>query len=102
MRCSIRVSGAVSAGCRCDATWPSGAHRSGHHGAALRRLDGQRARVPLEEDDWGRAPTIVLVVGDLIYTQPISDPMRVTGAPSRTTSLAGHRKSADSRFDDAV
>ena len=41
---------------------------------------------------WAKDPDIILVVGDFAYGEPIHDPMNFTGAASRITSLAGHRK----------
>jgi hypothetical protein len=41
---------------------------------------------------WAVDPNIVLVVGDFVYSQPITDPDHVKGAASGITSLAGHRQ----------
>ena len=35
---------------------------------------------------------MILVVGDFVYDEPIHDPMNFTGAASKITNLAGHRK----------
>jgi len=48
--------------------------------------------IALADAIWATGPGIVLVIGDLIYTEPIADPMHIAGAPSGITSLAGHRK----------
>ena len=44
---------------------------------------------------WARDPGIILVVGDFAYTQPVTDPMNVTGAASRITNLTGHQRILD-------
>ena len=41
---------------------------------------------------WAKDANVILVVGDFDYRDPIRDPMNVTGAASKITSLAGHRK----------
>ena len=41
---------------------------------------------------WAKDRDVILVVGDFAYGQPIRDPMNFTGAASKITSLAGHRK----------
>jgi 3-keto-disaccharide hydrolase/alpha-L-arabinofuranosidase-like protein len=41
---------------------------------------------------WAKDPDIILVVGDFAYDHPIHDPMNFTGAASKITNLAGHRK----------
>jgi hypothetical protein len=41
---------------------------------------------------WAVDPHIILVVGDFVYGQPITDPDRVKGAASGITNLAAHRK----------
>jgi hypothetical protein len=46
----------------------------------------------IAEAVWAVDPQIVLVVGDFVYSQPITDPDRVKGAASGITSLATHRK----------
>ena len=51
----------------------------------------EQFRVPAEAI-WARDPKIILVVGDFLYTRPIRDPERISGAASGITSLAGHRK----------
>ena len=44
---------------------------------------------------WAVDPKIVLVVGDFVYGQPITDPDRIKGSASGITSLAAHRKILD-------
>jgi hypothetical protein len=44
---------------------------------------------------WAVDPQIILVVGDFVYSQPITDPERIKGAASGITSLSGHRKILD-------
>jgi alpha-L-arabinofuranosidase len=41
---------------------------------------------------WAVDPGVILVVGDFVYSQPITDPDRIKGAASGITSMAGHRK----------
>jgi hypothetical protein len=41
---------------------------------------------------WGKDSQIILVVGDFQYERKITDPMNITGAASRITSLAGQKK----------
>ncbi len=41
---------------------------------------------------WARDQDVILVAGDFAYSAPIRDPMNFTGAASKITSLAGHRK----------
>jgi hypothetical protein len=41
---------------------------------------------------WATDPQIILAVGDFQYERKISDPMNLTGAASRITSLAAHRR----------
>jgi hypothetical protein len=41
---------------------------------------------------WAVDPEIILVVGDFVYSQPITDPDRVKGAASGITNLSAHRK----------
>jgi hypothetical protein len=41
---------------------------------------------------WAKDRDVILVVGDFAYDEPIHDPMKFTGAASKITSLAGHRK----------
>jgi hypothetical protein len=41
---------------------------------------------------WAKAPQVTLVVGDFVYEQPITDPMRLEGAASRITTLAAHKR----------
>jgi alpha-L-arabinofuranosidase len=47
---------------------------------------------PLAEAIWVKDPKVTLVVGDFLYSRPIRDPDRITGAASGITSLAAHRK----------
>jgi hypothetical protein len=49
----------------------------------------------MAEAIWAKDPTVIVVVGDFLYTKPIRDPERITGAASGITSLAGHRKILD-------
>jgi alpha-L-arabinofuranosidase len=46
----------------------------------------------LAEAIWARDDRIILVVGDFVYGQPISDPFKFRGAASGITSLAAHQK----------
>jgi len=48
--------------------------------------------IALADAIWTKDPGIVLVIGDLIYTEPISDPMHVAGAPSGITDLSAHQR----------
>ena len=41
---------------------------------------------------WAKDRDVILVVGDFAYDEPIRDPMNFTGAASKITNLAGHRK----------
>jgi len=41
---------------------------------------------------WAKDPEIILVVGDFVYSQPISDPLHLQGAASGITSLAGQQR----------
>jgi len=41
---------------------------------------------------WAKDPQIILVVGDFQYERKITDPMNITGAASRITSLSGQKK----------
>jgi hypothetical protein len=41
---------------------------------------------------WSKDSSVILVVGDFLYRDPIRDPMNFTGAASKITSLAGHRQ----------
>ncbi len=41
---------------------------------------------------WAKDPQIILVVGDFAYDRPIIDPLRIEGAASGITSLAGQKK----------
>ncbi len=49
----------------------------------------------IAESIWAVDPEIVLIVGDFVYSQPITDPDRIKGAASGITSLAAHRKILD-------
>jgi hypothetical protein len=49
---------------------------------------------PIAEAMWAKDPEIILVVGDFIYSQPIVDPFKFTGAPN-ITSLAAQKKILD-------
>src|SRR5258706_2054909 len=44
---------------------------------------------------WAKDPRIILVVGDFQYERPIDDPIHITGAASRITTLAAHKKILD-------
>jgi hypothetical protein len=46
----------------------------------------------IAEAVWAVDPEIILVVGDFVYAQPITDPDAVKGAASGITSLAAHRQ----------
>jgi DUF1680 family protein len=46
----------------------------------------------LAEAIWAKDPTIILVVGDFLYSQPIQDPFNFRGAASGITSLAGQQR----------
>jgi hypothetical protein len=73
----------------------------GHPPYGLRYLElGNEERIdakyferfkPIAEAIWAKDPAITLVVGDFLYSKPIRDPDRITGAASGVTSLAGHR-----------
>ena len=41
---------------------------------------------------WARDSKVTLVVGDFVYSDPITDPLKFTGAASGITSLAGQHK----------
>jgi len=41
---------------------------------------------------WAKNPDITVVVGDFVYSEPITDPMNFKGAASGITNLAGQRK----------
>ena len=41
---------------------------------------------------WAKDANVILVVGDFLYSRPISDPFHFSGAASGITSLAAHRK----------
>ncbi len=41
---------------------------------------------------WKKDPDITLVVGDFVYSAPITDPMKFSGAASGITSMVGHQK----------
>ncbi|HXE54153.1 MAG TPA: family 16 glycoside hydrolase [Tepidisphaeraceae bacterium] len=44
---------------------------------------------------WAKGPNVVPVVGDFQYERPITDPMHISGAASRITSLAAQKKILD-------
>jgi hypothetical protein len=46
----------------------------------------------IAEAVWAVDPEIILIVGDFVYSQPITDPDHIKGAASGITSLAAHRK----------
>jgi alpha-L-arabinofuranosidase len=46
----------------------------------------------IAEAVWAVDPAIIPVVGDFVYSQPITDPNAVKGAASGITSLAAHRQ----------
>jgi hypothetical protein len=58
------------------------------------RVDEQYAAAfeALAKAIWAKDRDVILVVGDFAYDEPIRDPMNFTGAASKITSLAGHRK----------
>jgi hypothetical protein len=41
---------------------------------------------------WAKDKDIILVAGDFAYTRPIEDPLHFSGADSRITTLAAHRR----------
>jgi hypothetical protein len=41
---------------------------------------------------WAKNPNVILVVGDFQYENKITDPLHITGADSRITSLAGQQR----------
>jgi hypothetical protein len=41
---------------------------------------------------WAQDPNVILVVGDFLYEQRITDPCNIRGAASRITSLAGQQR----------
>jgi hypothetical protein len=47
---------------------------------------------PVAEAIWAKDPKVVIVVGDFVYGQPITDPDHVTGAASGLASLAAQRQ----------
>lgn len=47
---------------------------------------------PIAEAIWARDPSVILVVGDFSYHQPIQDPFNFSGADSHITTLAAHQK----------
>jgi hypothetical protein len=47
---------------------------------------------PIAEAIWAKDPSIILVVGDFIYEQPIQDPFNFPGAGNHLTTLAAHQK----------
>jgi hypothetical protein len=46
----------------------------------------------LAEAIWAKDPGMILVVGDFLYSRPITDPMKFDGAASRITSLSAHQQ----------
>jgi len=46
----------------------------------------------LAEAIWAKDPGMILVVGDFVYSRPITDPMKFDGAASRITTLAAHQQ----------
>jgi alpha-L-arabinofuranosidase len=46
----------------------------------------------MAEAVWAKDPKIILVVGDFNFRQPIRDPFNLTGAASKITTMAAHRK----------
>lgn len=49
---------------------------------------------PMAEAMWAKDPEVILVVGDLVYSQPIVDPYNFPGNP-HASSLAAHKKILD-------
>ncbi len=49
----------------------------------------------IAEAVWAVDPDIILVAGDFVYSQPITDPNAIKGAASGITSLAAHRQILD-------
>ncbi|HEY3854210.1 MAG TPA: alpha-L-arabinofuranosidase C-terminal domain-containing protein [Verrucomicrobiae bacterium] len=47
---------------------------------------------PMAEAIWAHDPSIILVVGDFAYNQPIIDPFNFSGADSHITTLAAQQK----------
>ena len=58
------------------------------------RVDGQYAAkfAALAKVLWANDAEIVLVVGDFAYSRRIEDPLKISGAASRITSLAGQQR----------
>jgi hypothetical protein len=86
-----------------DSAWGKKRAADGHPAPyRLRHLEvGNEERVDdkyfarfraIAEAVWAVDPEIILVVGDFVYAQPITDPDAVKGAASRITSLAAHRQ----------
>jgi alpha-L-arabinofuranosidase len=86
-----------------DSAWGKKRAAAGHPASYhLRHLEvGNEERVndqyfarfrAIAEAVWAVDPEIILVVGDFVYRQPITDPDAVKGAVSGITSLAAHRK----------
>jgi hypothetical protein len=46
----------------------------------------------IAESVWAVDSEIILIVGDFVYGQPITDPDRIKGAASGITNFSGHRK----------
>ena len=49
----------------------------------------------LAEAIWTKDPAITLVVGDFVYSRPITDPFQFSGAASRITSLSAQKQILD-------
>lgn len=58
------------------------------------RVDGEYYRkfAALAGAIWAADPDIIIVVGDFVYSRPIEDPFRITGAASRIATLEAHRR----------
>jgi hypothetical protein len=50
---------------------------------------------PVAEAIWAKDPQLIPIVGDFLYSRPITDPMKFTGAASGITTLAAHQKILD-------
>jgi hypothetical protein len=50
---------------------------------------------PIAEAIWAKDATVTLVVGDFLYSRRIEDPYHFTGAASKITTLAGHKRILD-------
>jgi hypothetical protein len=49
----------------------------------------------IAEAVWAVDPDVILIVGDFVYSRPITDPDKVQGAASGIMNLSGHRKVLD-------